>query len=567
MKLILTVACILMKPACKTVSLCSALTALLLAPLAALAESPPAASPLLDVFPESKAPTFYEKPSEFVVSRQFRPGATRSQWAEGVDERAVFHAYLTHKSTSERSWELRLGKGGQIYSVVSSFGEAMPPQSALAPFVDEVWQMVAINTDLLDRMPELGKSKIREESNSYIHQSGMYVDKKDQPLSPKKPFYAPLLATLEDAAARSYAVMNWGQVPTASIHRSDVLFTTQYRDLGAGVIEMSYLCFNFGNFPLNGLNTPWGGVRTSVFPELVLSQPDGSYRFHTPFSIDMPGTHGDIAKTGGWAAATQNAANPAAYSLGLVFGRDLHWPEQQQLQRAKTPGFQKSPTVYGAGDSRHGVRDYTVMDVSSRVMIQPGECFFRRVFLVLGTLSEVADAGRKLESFADYQMMDFTEADTPLLPLYVKPMDKDQFVPTPDAPTPDAKPIARLYARPVKHSKPLFLLQEAATGRYRLTTDPALLNRKEPFANPYPAGDPKHAAFQNRVQYVNYEGPAKSMTLLGYVMPREKADATKHRYATLSTIPALADFFQAGESLSADALIIRTSDKPESAPH
>jgi len=537
--------------------------ALLIASVA-LAEPPPAASPLLDVFPASKAPTFFEKPSEFVVSQQFRPGSKRSQWADGVDERAVFHAYLTHKSTSERSWELRLGKGGQIYSVVSSFGEAMPPQSALAPFVDEVWQMVAINSDLLDRMPELGTSRIREESNSYIHQSGMYVDKKDQPLSPKKPFYAPLLATHEDAASRSYAVMNWGQVPTASIHRSDVLFTTQFRDLGAGVIEMSYLCFNFGNFPLNGLNTPWGGVRTSVFPELVLSQPDGSYRFHTPFSIDTPGTHDDIAKTGGWAAATQNATNPAAYSLGIVFGRDLHWPEQQALQRAKTPGFQKSPTVYGAGDSRHGVRDYTVMDVSSRVMIHPGECFFRRIFMVIGTLDEVADTGRKLESFADYHMMDFTEADTPLLPLYAQPMDKGQVVATLDAPAPNATPIACVYARPVKHSKPLFLVQEAATGRYHLSTDPAMLSRKEPFANPYPESDSKHAAFQGRVQYVNYEGRAKSMTLLGYAMPREKAAAGKHRYVPLSRIPALADLFQAGESLSADALLIRTSDYPES---
>ena len=308
----------------------------------ALAESPPAASPLLDVFPPSKASTFLTTPSEFVVSHQFRPGATRSQWAEGVDERAVFHAYLTHKSVAERSWELRIGKGGQLYSIVSSFGEAMPPQSAQAPFVDEVWQMVAINSDLLDRMPELGKIRVREEANSYIHQSGMYVGKK-QAFSPKTPFYVPLLAAREDAVARSYAVISWGQVPTASIHRSDVLFATQFRDLGAGVIEISYLCFNFGSFALNGLNTPWGGVRTSVFPELVLSQPDGSYRFHTPFTIDMPGTYGDIAKTGGWAAATRNAANPASYALGLVFGRDLYWPEQLQLQARRRPAFSIRP--------------------------------------------------------------------------------------------------------------------------------------------------------------------------------------------------------------------------------
>ena len=544
----------------------SVLSMALLSTGIALAESPTAAPALLEVFPESKAPTFYEKPSEFVVSQQFRPGSSRSPWAEGVDERAVFHACLTHKSTDERNWELRLGKGGQIYSVVSSFGEAMPPQSALAPFVDEVWQMVAINTDLLDRMPEQGKSKIREESNSYIHQSGMYVDKKDQPLSPKKPFYAPLLATRGDSALRSYAVMNWGQVPTASIHRSDVLFTTQFRDLGSGVIEMSFLCFNFGNFALDGLNTPWGGVRTSVFPELVLSQPDGSHRFHTPFSIDMPGTHGDIAKTGGWAAATQNAMNPAANALGLVFGRDHRWPEQQQLQRLKTPSFPKSPTVYGAGDSRHGVRDYTVMDVSSRVIIQPGECFFRRIFMVLGALSEVAEAGRKLESFADYHLMDFTEAETPLLPLYVKLSDKGQVVPSLNAPAPDAQPIGNLYARPVRHSKPLFLLQEAATGGYHLSTDPALLSRKEPFANPYADGDPKHAAFKNRVQYVNYEGRAKSVSLLGYVMPREMADAAKHPYTALSMVPELAGGFQAGDSLSAEAVMMRTSDKTRSAP-
>jgi len=540
-------------------------TAALLTTSVALAESPSSGAALLDVFPASKAPAFRDQPSEFVVSRQFRPGTSRSQWATGVDERAVFHAYLTHKSTTERSWELRVGKGGQLYSIVSSFGEAMPPQSAVAPFVDEVWQLVAINSDLLDRMPEVGRSRIREESNSYIHQSGMYVGK-PQTYSPTLPFFAPLLATREDAASRSYAVINWGQVPTASIHRGDVLFTTQFRDLGAGVIEISYLCFNFGSFPLNGLNTPWGGVRTSVFPELVLSQPDGGYRFHTPFSIAERGTHGDIAKTGGWAAATQNAANPAAFALGLVFGRDLHWPEQEKLKRAQTPGFQHSATVYGAGDSRHGPRDYTVMDVSSRVTILPGESFFRRIYLVLGTLQEVAEAGRKLESFTDYHLMDFTESDTPLLPLYVQSIDQGQSVPSLEAPAPRAKPIGQLYSRPVKHAKPLFLLQEAATGRYHLSTDPALLNRKEPFANPYPADHPKHAAFRNRVQYVNYEGRTRSTALLGYVMPREKADRATHRYTAVGGIPSLADLFQAGESLGADALLVRTSAPADSPP-
>jgi hypothetical protein len=95
-----------------------ALFAVLLTTNAALAQTPaPAASLLSDLFPASGAPTFLTKASEFVVSTQFRPGARRSQWADGVDERAVFHAYLTHKSMEERSWELRVGKGGQLYSI------------------------------------------------------------------------------------------------------------------------------------------------------------------------------------------------------------------------------------------------------------------------------------------------------------------------------------------------------------------------------------------------------------------------------------------------------------------
>jgi hypothetical protein len=92
--------------------------AVLLTTNAALAQTPaPAVSRLLGLFPASGAPTFLTKTSEFVVSTQFRPGARRSQWADGVDERAVFHAYLTHKSMDERSWELRVGKGGQLYSI------------------------------------------------------------------------------------------------------------------------------------------------------------------------------------------------------------------------------------------------------------------------------------------------------------------------------------------------------------------------------------------------------------------------------------------------------------------
>ena len=517
-------------------------------------ESPPA---ILDLFPKSNAPALDAKPSEFVVSKQFAPGQHfPSRWAPGVEERPAFHAYLMHQSTDERNWELRLGRGGQIYSIVSSFGEAMPPQRPMSHFNDEVWQMVLFSNDAVDYDLDKGSGAIRDEINSFVHQSGLYVGRK-QEHTPDKPFYCPLLASHWDEKARSYTMMNWGLVPTISINRSDVIFVTQFRDLGAGVIELNHLCYNFGTFTYHTFATMWGGVRTSVFPELVLSNPDGSYRFHTPFNLQAKGVYGPVMDTGGWAAATQNAANPSAFALGLIFGRDPTWLDQRKLKQTGKPHWQNSATVYGAGDSRGGERDYTVINMDNRVLIKPGDCFIRRTYMVLGTLNEVAEAGRKLEAHTYVQPIEFQAESCPLVPVYLKTADKAPPQPTLEKPAPDAQPLCQLYAHPVRHSKPVFLLQDGgATGEYILTTDPMLQCRKLPFANPYPAGHEKHAKFQNRHQYLTHQTRTKSWQLLGYAMPADKADAKIERHK-LSDIAPLAKLFQPGECAKADELLVR----------
>jgi hypothetical protein len=526
---------------------------ILLAPLSGLHAEDAA---LFDLFPKSKSPTFLAKESEFVVEKRFSPGQHfPSRWVEGVDERPAFHAYLIHKSTAERSWELRVGKGGQIYSIVSSFGEAMPPQRLMSQFNDETWQMVLFSNEVVDYDLDKGLGAIRDEVNSFVHQSGLYVGRK-QKHTPDRPFYCPLLASHWDPQARTYTMINWGLCPTISVNRSDVIFVVQFRDLGAGVIELNHLCYNFGTFTYQSCATMWGGVRTSVFPELVLSNPDGNYRFHTPYNLQAKDTYGNVIDTGGWAAATQNAENPSAYALGLVFGRDPYWIEQRKLKHAGKPHWQRSATVYGAGDSRGGERNYTVMNMDNRVNIAPGDCFFRRTYMVIGTLKEVAEAGRKLESFTDLHPVEFKESDTPLLPVYVKRAGKTRPQPTLDKPTPDAQPVCQLYAHPVKHSRPVFLLQDSGTGKYIVTTDPALQCRKVPFENPYPVGHEKNAKFQGRVQYLTHQTPTKSWQLLGYAMPADKADKIiEHR--KLGDLADLAPLFQAGEISHADKLLVR----------
>jgi len=192
----------------------------------------------------------------------------------------------------------------------------------------------------------------------------------------------------------------------------------------------------------------------------------------------------------------------------------------------------------------------------NRVLIAPGDCFFRRTYMVIGTLQEVAEAGRKLESFTDLHPVEFKESDTPLLPLYIKRADKAPPQPTLEKPAPDAQAVCQLYSKPVRHSKPIFLLQDGGTGEYILTTDPALQCRKLPFANPYPAGHEKHAKLQNRHQYLTHQTRTKSWQLLGYAMPADKAD-TNIQHRKLIDVPDLGPLFQAGECTKADALLVR----------
>jgi hypothetical protein len=123
--------------------------------------------PILQVFPDSQAPTFYEKESNLELQRSFQPWARNSNWHPDVDEKSVFHARLQHKSVDERCWEIGIGKGGQMYSICSSFGEAMPPQKPDSQWMDETWQFTTIYGHLLGR--DLPQEK-RQYGNAFVHQ-------------------------------------------------------------------------------------------------------------------------------------------------------------------------------------------------------------------------------------------------------------------------------------------------------------------------------------------------------------------------------------------------------------
>ena len=419
--------------------------------------------------------------------------------------------------------------------MVSSFGEAMPPQTPLAPWMDEAWQMTTIYEHLLGR--DLPNDP--PEVNAFIHQSGIYIRDKETPS-----FYSPMLAESYDPERRAYSVLCWAQVPTASINRSGVLIYADYRDLGAGVIEATWLTTNFEPEPLTNLG-PWGGVRTSRFPEQVLSNPDGSYRYFTPFSFGGKDFSIDCSKTGGWAAATQNAVSPDSYAIGVVFGKN---PESD--------GNQYRPAIYTSGNSRHGTRDYTVQAPAVYMTDHPGDVHLYRMYFVIGTLDDAAKKCNQLAPYARYQQLRFLAADSPHVPLYYADSNSSATL-TRKTPK-NAKPIAYAWAYPVVGSKPLFLIRKKDTGRTFVTTDPYAECAREPFKNPAAPDAPNYAKYQNRTLYKAYMGKTEWVELLGFALTTPTGDKDEIR---LSEIPSIKSIFIQGEGASAENLYLTKSPK------
>jgi len=81
-------------------------------------------------------------------------------------EEDVFKIDMIHSDSNEnRSWTLRLGKGGQIASFIVASGEAISNQaSETAAWNDLVQQMVAVNSNA--NTPD---------DPSFIHQAGPYM--------------------------------------------------------------------------------------------------------------------------------------------------------------------------------------------------------------------------------------------------------------------------------------------------------------------------------------------------------------------------------------------------------
>ena len=239
----------------------------------------------------------------------------------------------TNTGNQNKSWTVRFGQAGNIYSFRGAYGEAMPPQyHDKAQFIDEVTQSVSVNL-----------VKNNNPDPYFIHQAGIYT--KDGEFT-ESPFFSPNIAKY--CSNKECMFGSWGQqahVPT--FHQSDLLYFNGYRDCGDGIIEFTSVFHNANSDLENGdfvnyLNAPWGGVRYTTLRDMYISQPSGEMEVKYPMT--PWGNQGliNLKDTGGYTTFAEQVVIPEEVFNAHPFQMPEQNGETLQIVIAEDNKAQKS---------------------------------------------------------------------------------------------------------------------------------------------------------------------------------------------------------------------------------
>lgn len=513
--------------------------------IAGPAAAAPGNTSFLDLLPE---PTFgidakNAGTTDFVS--EYSPSG--SIWDERLDETQVFQIEMQHQQDRDRSFQLRIGKGGQIYSLRGAFGESVPPSwraagGHISPWNDEVWQFVAVCTKYngIEASQKAGPVPARfadtlknsgYRDTFFIHNSGAYIPGD----SALQSLYCPLLDSESVPSQRCFRMLNWGLVPQIkTIHRSPLLYYTQVRDAGDGVIEMTWAIHNFSvrdDVVFDHLNAPWGGTRISSLPFRYVSSPEGKLLQREGF-LSEHGT-APVRETGGWNISCQSEADDAP-SLALVYGRDKHLETERQRKAAGAPYCQFTHSLYRdwraseplyktqwqdwATRPENSFRNYDVCEIIPKLRIEPGTTIWFRSYLVVGPKRKAIEMAERLVDHVDYGLLTFAPADTAM----------KTVSPTVD----DAAPF-QVLTRPVAGSMPLFAIKEVKTGRRIITSDPYYFVDQQPLNLSLPEQHPHRDYYSQAVGYTLDPNRSQWQSLVGFAY---KEKPTTGRWQRLSEL-------------------------------
>ncbi len=504
---------------------------------------------ILNVFPDSTV----SAQNKFETTIQSKYSPSSSIWAEGLNEEAVFQAELTHREDETNSFSLRMGRGGQIYSLRGPFGESVPPSwraeaQDRSPWNDEVWQFVAVCKRYNDlRNLRAGKNKSEEAikqftelpyANLYfVHNSGAYIPNSTEINS----LYCPLLAVSQ--TKDGYQMLNWGLVPQIkTIHRSPILYYTNVRDAGSGIIEMTWVVHNFSvrdDLVFDHLNAPWGGTRVSSLPFKYATDSKGELVPRSELLNEFRVT--DVRKTSGWDISCASEAGDSP-SLALIYGRDKNLEKEKERRKSGEPWCQTKNSLYRswrAGNPSYqttwsdwatrpenSFRNYDVCEIIPKLRLTPGNSIWFRSYLVVGNKDRVIKQAKSLVDQVDYGLLEFDPDSTARLKVFnqdkrlvtqIGSNEPETLIATVQKDAARfAKESFQLFAKPVKGTQPLFLITNTITQQPVLTTDPYLFVKQEKLDVTVPELHPDHDYYSSVVGYSLDENRSDWQSLVGF---------------------------------------------------
>ncbi|WP_145420527.1 hypothetical protein [Planctomycetes bacterium K23_9] len=498
---------------------------------------------VLDVFPDSTVNVAPHPRGQTTFSADFIP--SESLWDERLDERPVFLSEMAHAQDESNSFKLRIGQGGQIYSLRGPFGESVPPSwrspgGKVSPWNDEVWQFVAVcsryngmDGRAYRKLPSETLQRIKQSpfgDTFFIHNSGAYIPGD----SAVKSLYCPLLASAVNKKKRTFRMLNWGLVPQIkTIHRSPLLYYTQIRDAGDGVIELTWAVHNFSvrdDIVFDHLNAPWGGTRISSLPLRFVSAPDGKLLQREGFLSEY-GTV-DVRDTGGWniSCATDDDDSP---SLALVYGRDRHLETELARKTSGQPYCQFKHSLYRdwrasepfyknkwkdwATRPENSFRNYDVCEIIPKIQIVPGSTIWFRSYLVVGNKRQAMQQATQLVDQVDYGLLTFDPATSPMMKVRLK----------------KGAPVFETFSQPVPGTKPLLRIRNTKTDQEIVTTDPYFFVKKEQVDFGLPVDHRDHDYYRETVGYSMDQNSSDWQSLVGYAYENKPAVGNWQRLSSL----------------------------------
>lgn len=491
---------------------------------------------LQGVFPSGGAPAGDQAGFTLTVDKtDFEQGVWHSRW----DEKEVFRVQLANQNNADNPYTIRIGQGGQLYSLKTKAGELMPPQTADNAWVDDCLLLTFLDYGR-NFMNSAGNPSLSNLSG-FIHQAGMYPYEPEimKENTGSELFFAPVVAEHWDASKNQYSCISLGMPPVGpAYNRGDVLMYTSIRDIGDGVFEMQYMTYNYNWYynandpsqitsPVDRYQvdvTAWGGHRKSVFPWIVAGVKGNPASYENPFGGDtqLPawgsGAAGttimDPTQTGGWFAGVQRLGDNSAYAMSWIVGDKNTSDKYAQM-------FVMGDAS-GTDASGHD-RDFEVMNLNFRGNMTPGTVFYFRYYYSVGDIGTVAQQSAKYKDYCVAQELVFEEETTPTVPLYLTTMNNQTVL----SETGSGDPAMYVYAYPVKNSLPLYLIRNRTSNRLHVTSDPYMLMERVTLENDYQS--PKRTGVRP------YDGTTEIVKLLGYVLPESEAD-TSLSYRSLSSV-------------------------------